>query len=136
MPHKFNQRAFSSLDTNSPLVRSYLKLVAIELALKDGDLTNWSLNHHIESMIASLGKPALTALAATLRSALSNLWCEKKGGGGAARVSAQIYPHIRYLRHISDFAGVTDASSDGDLQTLRDAVDDLESELKREGILS
>lgn len=135
MPHDFNQRVFASLDTTSPLLHSYLKLVGIELALKNHDQSNWSQGHHIEVMISALGKPALVALAQTLRTVLASLWCEKKGGG-AVNVTASNFPTIRYLRHDSDFAGSSDVSSDADLIRLRDAVDDLATELKKEGLLS
>ena len=133
MSHRYNQRVFANADLASPLLYSYIRLVGIELALKNWDRANWSLGHQIDSMIAGLGKPALQALAQRLSGILTRLWCEQKGGG-AALGSSSSYPTIRYLRHASDFLGSSEATSDSDLVDLKNAVDDLADELKREGI--
>jgi hypothetical protein len=135
MPHLYNQKAFASLDITSPLLHSYIRLIGIEIALKNFDLANWGLGHQIDTMIAGLGNPALLALVQRLQARLTKLWCEKKGGG-ATYVSGSNFPTLRYLRHVSDFVGSTDASSDTELLELRDVIEDLATELKREGILT
>jgi hypothetical protein len=135
MPHLFNQTAFSPVGIASPLLYSYIKLVEIELALKNADPRNWGHGHKLDVMIAALSKPALAALFLALNTQLSALWCEKQGGG-AINVDPKKYPHLRYLRHITDFPGSLEASSDADLKALKNAVDDLAAELKREGILT
>ena len=135
MPHRFNQMVFSDVDTTSPLLHSYIRLVAIELALKNADPANWSQGHKLDMMITALGKPALQALVITLNSQLSRLWCEKLGGG-AANINPRKYPELRYLRHDTDFSGSSQASSDADLEALKNAIEDLAAELKREGILT
>jgi hypothetical protein len=132
MPHKYNERVFATPDLAAHLVPVYLLLVGIELALKNFRPANWSLGHQIDLMLAPLGKPALLALAQTVMLALQCLWCEQKGGG-AGRVSSACYPGIRYLRHDSDHQH--NCSSDGDLLALRNALNDLAAELRREGIL-
>lgn len=134
MPHLYNQRAFADLNTASPLLHSYIRLVAIEIALKNLNMANWSYSHQIDVMIAALGKPALQALVQKIKVLLGGLWCEQKGGGPVL-VSSSNYPTIRYLRHVSDFGGLS-ASSEADLITLKNAVEDLANELKREGILT
>jgi HPt (histidine-containing phosphotransfer) domain-containing protein len=134
MPHLYNQRAFTDFDTANPLLNSYIRLVAIELALKNWNAANWGSGHQIDMMIASIGKPALLALAQKLQALLASLWCEKKGGGPTL-VTSTNYPAIRYIRHVSDF-GNSSASSENELEDLKNVIDDLFNELKREGILT
>lgn len=135
MSHQYNQRVFATVDITSPLLYSYIRLVGVELGLKNGDSANWILGHQIEVMIARLGKPALYPLSQRLGTVLASLWCEKKGGGSAP-VSAANYPTIRYLRHASDFLGSSDSTPDTDLLDLKNAVNDLVNELRREGVLA
>lgn len=132
MPHAYNQRVFAVPEFASPLLAVYLSLVAIELALKNRQISAWSQGHDIALMIADFGDASLTALSAQARARLESLWCERKGGG-AERVSARNYPGIRYLRHHTDHA--VHASVDADVEAALAAVDALRSELTRRGVL-
>lgn len=132
MPHTYNQRVFDVPDLSSPLVLLYLRLIAIEIALKNHDATNWTLQHDVVLMTSSFQDAALNALAARAKTCLGVLWCEKRGGG-YVRVSAANYPVVRYLRHSSDHAA--SASSDVELEDAKLAVNDLADELRRRKVL-
>jgi len=110
----------------------YLSLVAIELALKNRTVANWSSGHDLALMIAGLGDASLNGLAAQAKTALEVLWCEQKGGG-SEKVSAKNYPVIRYIRHHTDH--VTKASADADIEAARAAVAALRAELVRQAVL-
>jgi len=110
----------------------YLSLVAIELALKNRTVANWSSGHDLALMIAGLGDASLNGLAAQAKTALEVLWCERKGGG-SEKVSAKNYPVIRYIRHHTDH--VTKASADADIEAARAAVAALRAELVRQAVL-
>lgn len=115
MAHIYNRTAFrpGRLDItplSSPLLSSYCRLVSIELLLKDylrslGETVQNT--HDVPAMLAHLAakKPTqaaiLNALNSTLKTTLSGLWCE--GQSGVQKVPQKSYPHIRYLRHDSEY---------------------------------
>lgn len=128
--HKFNRAAFFGLNASSPLVKLYLRLVALEMALKDTDPSNYSLGHDVIQMVQNRNDPALSALATALHAALAGLHCTDRRGRPAT-VSPAKYPDLRYLRHDSDFPGTT---TDGALATALQALEDLITELARHGV--
>lgn len=128
MASLYNRTAFrpGRLDVtplSSPLLSSYCRLVSIEMLLKDhlrhlGETV--ANTHDVPRMLAHLAikSPPMTAvlngLNTSLKAGLMRLWCE--GKSGTQMVPASSYPHIRYIRHDSDFA--SDASSDKDVHDL------------------
>ncbi len=117
MPHKYPRNAFLTVGTghgNHVLVRLYSVLVAMELAFKDNshaDTGSWTSGHNVPSMMSAVD----AALGTRLGNALGQLRCTALDGN-AASVSASVYPHIRYLRHETDFPPPHISSSDGDIE--------------------
>lgn len=133
--HRHNRKAFSNVDANHRLVRLYMRLVALELTLKDRDHANYTKSHDIFLMIGDLknipNPGVLTPLSTALATSLNALHCTMKDGS-PGHVTSKIYPGMRYLRHVSDFSGTT---TDNDLDTANSSLDELLKELKQQGIL-
>ena len=128
--HKVNRAAFFTLDPQSPLLRLYVRLVALELALKDKDATNWHLRHDVVRMAKKVQDPSVNNLADQLDRTLVALTCTDLDGTSIG-VPGHNYPYVRYLRHESDFAGET---SDSALAAALAALETLLAELKRHGV--
>jgi hypothetical protein len=125
MPHAYPRAAFQALvaDNNlPPLARLYAALVTLELALKDDHQMssgNWTAGHDVPTMMGNFD----ASLATTLGNALGSLRCTDKHGNDSPIASA-LYPHMRYLRHESDFPPPPIASSETDIAaTLAVAMD-------------
>lgn len=118
MAHKYPRNAFLTLGTGHgqpTIARLYAVLVAMELALKDAARAvsgNWTSGHDVPTMMSKFD----AALGTTLGNALSQLRCTDQNGN-CASVLSKTYPHIRYLRHETDFPPPPDSSSDGDVET-------------------
>jgi hypothetical protein len=116
MAHKYPRNAFLTVGNghgNHVLVRLYSVLVAMELALKDANRAiagTWSSGHDVPTMMSAYD----AALGGSLGVALSQLRCTDKFGN-TAPVATSNYPHIRYLRHETDFPPPPVSSSDGDI---------------------
>lgn len=128
MASLYNRTAFrpGRLDVtpqSSPLLSSYCRLVSIEMLLKDhlrhlGETV--ANTHDVPRMLTHLASKAppkaalLNGLNTALKAGLTRLWCE--GKSGTQMVPASSYPHIRYIRHDSDFT--SDCSPDRDIHDL------------------
>lgn len=128
--HRLNRAAFLNVDGTSPFLRLYARLVALELALKDLDSKNRKHKHDVVSMVLNRNDATLTALAIALQTALGILRCTDKDGNSTA-VRSALYPDLRYLRHDRDFPGET---SDASISSAVQALDDLLTELSRQGV--
>lgn len=137
MPHKYPRNAFLIVGSghgNHVLVRLYSVLVAMELALKDKNHAasgNWMSGHNVPAMMSAVD----AALGATLGNALGHLWCTNVSGN-AASVLANIYPHIRYLRHETDFPPPLDSSTDDDITATLDIAIQCLGVIKAAGLLT
>lgn len=135
MQHTVNRAAFLKLDTNSPILRLYCRLVALELLLKDHARAasgSWLAGHDVVSMAREVAVDVGLHQQATIVDRwLSALWCTGRDGT-AKLVTSQSYPDIRYLRHRSDFTA--SSSADVDLNNALLALDDLIRELRLRGV--
>jgi hypothetical protein len=109
------------------LLRLYCNLISIELRLKDAR-PQWQSGHDIGSMLADIGEAALSV---QLRTKLSALKCTARDGTEVPVDPAQ-YPHIRYLRHETDFPG---AVKDADLDDAVLLIPDILLSMRNKGIL-
>lgn len=126
--HRLNRRVFYGLDSNSPLLLLYTRLIALELYAK-GRLPAWASGHDVCILLQDGSYSATIAtLATNLSSALAPLACTDRNG--SASVVGAVYPNLRYLRHVTEFAG---GSSDHDLQAALDVLDDIVDELQQSG---
>src|SRR5215469_3566626 len=100
----------------------------LEVGIKDHfSGTGWRAGHKIQDWVSELGE---AALAVQLAARLAALKCTDRSGS-LAPVAANSYPDIRYLRHVTDFAGTsTDAQIDDALQV----VVDIAAALKARGV--
>ncbi len=127
MDYAYNRRAFRSVRNASniePLALVYCELVLTELGIKESlrfCQTPHNGGHNLPQLIqrVALRNPragvALNSLQVQLASALTALFSQSKLGT-ARNVPATSYPHIRYLRHSSDWP--SQCSSDADLTAL------------------
>lgn len=119
MPFSTNVRSFLA-PASSDLVKSYLILVSIELALKDAQFVGKSshdvpgmLFHAAESPAAAKKngmKVQLRGLATTLSNSLNAITCIGVNGN-IERVPTMSYPHLRYCRCEGDWGGIQETSS-------------------------
>lgn len=128
--HKTNRAAFFTLDAQSALLRLYVRLVALELALKDKDATNRGLKHDVVRMAKKFNDAGLNNLADQLDRTLVALTCTSLNGTSVA-VPGGNYPFIRYLRHESDFIGET---SDVALSAALASLEKLLVALRKHGV--
>lgn len=124
--HKFNRRAFGSIDTSSALLQLYCTLVGIELALKD-EAASMKHQHDVVKLAKLLNDVNVDVAANLLSQELKQLWCTDKEGARLL-VPPNNFPYVRYLRHESDFPGDTPQA---DLEAARDAASTLKKELDR-----
>ncbi len=129
--HKVNRAAFYRLDATSQLLKLYVRLVALELTLKDDNAANYGHAHDVVKMVQDRNDAALSAKAIALDATLKKLWCTGKGGAQVP-VSPKKYPDLRYLRHETDFPGTT---TETDLTDANTALEELFEELKRHKVL-
>jgi hypothetical protein len=128
MPHNYNKKAFADgILAASPLLSLYCSLVIIELGIKD-HLPEWPTGHRVIEWLTTLGEPSL---AQQLRTALIVLQCTDRSGNRAP-VSGDQYPDLRYLRHDSDFPGMT---TETQIQDALDIVNSVNTALKSRGVL-
>ena len=124
MDYDFNRRAFRSVfDTPGidPLATIYCACILLELSLKQHlNLCSTAGNggHDLPQLLqrTAISNPRIRGLIASLSpqlsSSLSKLFSQSKKGT-ARNIPANSYPHIRYLRHSSDWP--SQSSSDQDL---------------------
>lgn len=111
----YNRRAFGQQVTGPLLFELYLKLVAVELALKARvPAGQWGPHgHRLAGLVkacttdpAGLSDAGPYNAAMNVESALGGLSCADREGNPAP-VNPHRYPDLRYLRHDSDFSGGT-----------------------------
>jgi len=111
-----NIRAFFNLAHPNALVHSYRLLVAVELALKDGNCTVPGGGHDVPGMLqvaanlpTALALPyvsgQLLSFSQHLRNNLGLIICQGKNGAPQSVPPAN-YPYIRYGRHMGDWGGL------------------------------
>jgi len=115
MPFKTNIRDFGG-KSPSHLVDSYLILVTIELALKDGNFANGVTGgHDVPSMLTNVGHSIgtltaqVTSLVASLGNAISSVTCQDQYGK-AIPVPRSSYPYLRYCRCKGDWGGAQETA--------------------------
>jgi hypothetical protein len=120
MPHKYNVAAFEAgAASPHPLLQVYCRLVVAELALKDSGATWPDVGHDVPQLLSDIGEAALSV---QLQGRLTALKCTAKDGTEAP-VRAAHYPHLRYLRHESDYPGrVKDSDLNAVLGVLADVM--------------
>lgn len=127
MAFTYNRSAFRAPVTApnlpcSPLLGAYVTLVALELFLKDYltlHVAGVPTSHDVPKLLKTLaghlgGKHAgpISSMALQLSTKLASLWCKGRDGN-ATPVPSNSYPHMRYLRHDSDWG--SSASTDEEL---------------------
>lgn len=120
MPHRYNVAAFQAgVLPAHPLLQLYCSLVVVELALKDSSASWPTVGHDVPQLLADFGESALSV---QLQGKLAALKCTGKDGSETP-VRAAHYPHLRYLRHESDYPGkVKDAELRGVLAVVADVM--------------
>ena len=88
----------------------------------------WQSGHDVPGMLADIGEAALSV---QLSGKISALKCTARDGTEAPVVPS-VYPHMRYLRHETDFPG---AVKDADLNSALDLIPDIILSLEQRGIL-
>ncbi len=133
MNYDYNRAAFRSVCTASgihPLASAYCTCVLIELGLKEHlglILASSNGGHDLPWLISRIGlispknKSTCSALQSQLQTALVKLFSQHKDGT-AKSIPGRSYPHLRYLRHASDWPSQSSPDSD---------INDLNSLLKR-----
>jgi|SRR5579863_6265625 len=127
MNYDFNRRAFKSVIRAAnvePLATVYCSCVLLELSLKQHlALVSSAANggHDLPNLLQRIGHgnrrylAVCNALQQQLADSLRSLFSQ--GRDGTARsVPSNSYPHIRYLRHTSDWTA--SCSSDAEIQAL------------------
>lgn len=128
MPFSTNIRSFLA-PTCSDLVRCYLILISVELALKDAKFSGKS-SHDVPGMLLHAAEsPAvaqkngmevqLRGLATTLSNSLNAISCIGVTGK-IERVPTTSYPYLRYCRCEGDWGGVQETSAVRISQLLHD----------------
>ncbi len=112
-----NIQEFLSPTLSGQLVTSYRLLVAIELALKDGNCTAAD-GHDIPTMLqvaanlpgtAPMISAQLNSFSAALRSDLGTITCQGLNGRPKP-VPPNKYPYIRYNRYAGDWGGIDETA--------------------------
>src|ERR1051326_8003550 len=128
MPHAYNKKAFAAgRSSGQSLLALYCSLVVLEIALKDHSYPPWQGGHRVVDMVSAAGEAALSV---QLSGRLSALLCTAVDGTPAP-VDANKYPDLRYLRHMTDFAG---GSTDLQVQDALAIVSDVEQALRAKGV--
>ncbi len=112
-----NIRAFRNLAQPDALINSYCLLVAVELALKDGNcVVPGSINHDVPGMLqVAANLPTalpfvsaqLLSFSQSLRNNLGLITCQGKSGAPQPVPPAN-YPFIRYGRYMGDWGGMSE----------------------------
>lgn len=138
MSYNYNREAFrAGSHASLPiLLRTYCALVALELGLKDHlGLSDSSDNggHDLPDLLNRVkldnrrASACINAIQTQLRNHLTCIRCQNRSGR-AQSIPAQSYPHVRYMRHTSDWA--SDCSTDNHLHAVLTTVQKLISSLK------
>lgn len=133
--YDYNKKSFKFGDPGNLLLTLYCKLICLELFLKER-IPNFN-DHNVPDKLVeftSNHSPTIT-IGVNLGSELRKLYCSDKFNPLTGRnVPQNSYPHMRYLRHESDFpAGTTQVSSDEDLKQCLTLVDQIYKVLKQNG---
>jgi len=135
MPYSINSASFRSVRHAHGvglLAKCYATCVHLELCLKSdpNPLSQAGrLGHNVPEMLRQVAatpvaKRTIVSLAAQLETHLRNLHCQDPSQN-AAKVDSRNYPHIRYLRHTSDWPGSPDVSSDSELYAVLTILDQI-----------
>lgn len=129
MPHQYNRLAFQGgMAGANALLSLYCSLVDLELALKDHfQASGWRRGHKVIDWIDELGE---AALAVQLMNRLGRLQCTGRDGTQSF-VQGNLYPDLRYLRHVTDWAG---ASTDLQINDALGLVRDVRIALRARGV--
>lgn len=129
MPHTYNRTAFQGAAVAAgSLLSLYCSLVELELGIKDYfAASGWRGGHRVIDWISELGE---AALAVQLSNRLGSLRCTGRDGN-VAPVAGNAYPDVRYLRHESDFAGM---STDAQLNEALGVLNDVKQALRGRGV--
>lgn len=140
MDYEYNRkafRAFRNAQSTEILPHVYLSCILLELALKQYlGLVKHTGNggHNLPRLLQQLSirhprqKIVCDALMISLGNCLSSLYCQGKSGQ-PQRVPASSYPHLRYIRHTSDWQ--TEASTDDEIRNLKGIVDRIVNHLSK-----
>jgi hypothetical protein len=142
MPYSYNRSAFrAGADDSLPiLLRTYCSLVALELGLKDFlglQESPGNAGHDLPDLLNQVKQRnrrscgSINSIQTQLRNQLTAIRCQGKAGVPHS-IPAQSYPHIRYMRHTSDWQ--TDFSTDQQLHAVLSTVRKLVSSLAHHGI--
>jgi hypothetical protein len=142
MAYTYNRNAFKAGRAESLpiLLRTYCSLVALELGLKDVlglPESPDNAGHDLPDLLNQLKKqnkratPSINCIQTQLRNQLTAIRCQGIRGM-AQSVPAQSYPHIRYMRHSTDWQ--SDSSTDHQLRVVLSTVGKLVSSLTHYGI--
>jgi hypothetical protein len=131
--HITNRRVFAAMDVGHPLIKLYNGLIALELALKDFDVSNFARSHDVcEMAVTSFpSNSSVAAAATTLLGDLSALSCSDRRGS-PSKVRSNTYPDLRYVRIDSDFA--LPASPETEIERAVFSLRTLVDELRKEGL--
>ena len=111
-----NIQAYKSIPTQHALTVSYGLLVAVELALKDGNCAIPGTGHDVPGMLGVASNlptatpyvsAQLISHAQQLQASLGVITCQKKNGAPGP-VPANNYPYLRYCRMTGDWAGISE----------------------------
>lgn len=145
MHYDYNKKAFRTLLQAAdidPLIAAYGGCVLIELALKQAlDLTSSMGNggHNLGMLIDQMAqrqpkqKINYDALKAQLNNSLKLLFCQGRKGI-AQETPTGSYPHIRYLRHTSDWN--SDCNTDDEIKSFYALIQRIINHLSTKGKIS
>jgi hypothetical protein len=131
--HVTNRRAFFNMDANDIVFRIYCHLVALELRLKDDDMSMYSHGHDVITMLTSRfsGNARVGALATSVSRSLATVRCTGRSGNPTS-MSSKNYAEIRYARREADFALAN--VSDSNLQIVASNISQLLQEIGGLGV--
>ena len=132
MDYDYNRKAFRSTRTLTglePLAFVYCSCILLELGLKQhlgfvNTLNNGG--HNLPKLLQQVSvrhpqhKVVCDALKTQLEGALMGIFCQGKKGA-MQKVPPSSYPHIRYIRHSSDWP--MDATTDAELASLKGLIE-------------
>ena len=142
MPYSCNQSAFKAGGDDSlpVLLRTYCCLVALELGLKDFlglSESPGNAGHDLPDLLNQVKQrnrracASINSIQTQLRNQLTSIRCQGRAGSPQS-MPAQSYPHIRYMRHTTDWQ--SDYSTDRQLHAVLSTVRKLVSSLAYQGI--
>jgi hypothetical protein len=126
--HRYNRNSFGAMAGQPGLASLYCALVRLEIALKERN--GWTGNHDVPAMVSGAGE---ASLAQQLGGLLGRFSCTD-AGGDRTMVRRNMYPDLRYVRHVSDFPADQAAAQDTDLVEGVAILSAIESRLTARGV--